>query len=200
VAVAAPDYLAYFNQLALGEPQRIVTDSDLDWGHDVDRLIADLKQRRVGRLYIAVHTSADLRRHDLPPFEVLYPNQPAIGWVAISEQMKAFYCAGYRWLDAYQPVTRIGSSIRLYYVPGSYVPLPEPEELVQFDWNAPLPCPPETPAPPDLIPHLLSGVVPFSLKGQGAVSSPARMGQGHALGLGPHAGTAFAAAEEGIAE
>ncbi len=114
-ALAAPDYFAYFNQLALGDPQRIVTDSDLDWGHDVGRLAAVLKQHRVDRLHLALHTSADLRLHGLPPFEVMYPGQPATGWIAISEQTHAFYCAGYRWIDAYKPIARVGASIRLYY-------------------------------------------------------------------------------------
>ena len=142
-AAAAPDYLAYFNQLALGEPQRIVTDSDLDWGHDVGRLIADLKQRHIGRLSLAVHTSADMRRHDLPPFDVLYPGRSATGWVAISEQMRALYCAGYSWLDAYQPVARVGASIRLYYVPGPPVPPPDRDAWKRFNWDEPLPCAPE---------------------------------------------------------
>jgi hypothetical protein len=145
-AVAAPDYLAYFNQLALGEPQRIVTDSDLDWGHDVGRLTAVVKERHIERLRLAVHTSADLRRHDLPPFYVLYPGQPATGWIAISEQMRALYCAGYRWLDAYQPVARIGASIRLYYVPGPPSPPPDRDEWKRFDWNTVQPCSPNTAA------------------------------------------------------
>ena len=96
-AAAAPDYLSYFNQLAAGEPQRIVTGSDLDWGQDVERLAAALKQRHVDRVSLAVHTSADLRQHDdLPPFETLYPGETATGWIAISEQIRAFYCAGYQ--------------------------------------------------------------------------------------------------------
>ncbi|MGD9617612.1 MAG: ArnT family glycosyltransferase [Alphaproteobacteria bacterium] len=144
-AVATPDYLAYFNQLALGEPEQIVTDSDLDWGHDVDRLAAALKQHRIDRLHLALHTSADLRLHGLPSFEVLFPGRPAAGWVAISEQMHAFYCAGYRWLDAYEPVARVGASIRLYYVPGPAPPA-DPDVIRRFNWNwyAPLPCSPET--------------------------------------------------------
>src|SRR4051794_6853154 len=140
-AAAAPDYLTYFNQLALGEPQRIVTGSDLDWGQDVKRLAAALKQRHINRVRLAVDPSADLSRHDLPPFEPLYPGERTIGWIAISEQMRAFHCAGYRWLDAYRPVARIGSSIRLYYVPGPPEADPAaPARLARFDWRIPQPC------------------------------------------------------------
>lgn len=144
-AAAAPNYLSYFNQLAIGEPQRIVVGSDLDWGQDVKQLIAALKKRRVARVHLAVHTSADLRKHDVPPFETLYPGEPTTGWIAVSEQVRAFYCAGYRWLDAYQPVARIGSSIRLYYVPGPPAPPGAPDLLRKFNWTAPQPCLPPTP-------------------------------------------------------
>jgi 4-amino-4-deoxy-L-arabinose transferase-like glycosyltransferase len=139
-AAAAPDYLAYFNQLALGQPQRIVVGSDLDWGQDVRRLRVELKQRRVARVHLAVHTSADLRKHDFPPFETLYPGEPTTGWIAISEQVRAFYCAGYQWLDAYAPVRRIGSSILLYYVPGPEAEPGPPDLLRKFNWNLPQPC------------------------------------------------------------
>jgi hypothetical protein len=145
-AAVAPDYLSYFNQIAAGEPQRIVTGSDLDWGQDVKRLAAALKQRHVDRVSVAVHTSADLRQHDdLPPIRTLYPGETATGWIAISEQMSAFYCAGYRWLDAYRPVARIGASIHLYYVPGPPMPPRDPDAWKRFNWSAPQPCSPEPP-------------------------------------------------------
>ena len=140
---AAPNYLSYFNQFALGEPQRIATGSDLDWGQDVKRLIAELKKRQITRLYLAVHTSADLRKHDVPSYETLYPGEPTTGWIAISEQVRAFYCAGYRWLDAYQPVARVGTSIRLYYVPGPPAPPGLPDLQRKFNWTVPQPCPSE---------------------------------------------------------
>jgi hypothetical protein len=141
-AAAAPDYLAYFNQLAGGEPQRIVAGSDLDWGQDVRRLSAALHERKVSRLHLAVHTSADLRKHDLPPFETMYPGEPTTGWIAISEQVQSFYCGGYEWLRAYQPVVRIGASIRLYYVPGPPTEPGTPDLERHFNWGAPQPCSP----------------------------------------------------------
>jgi hypothetical protein len=139
-AAAAPDYLAYFNELALGQPQRIVVGSDLDWGQDVRRLQLALRQRRVPRIHLAVHTSADLRKHAFPPFETMYPGQPTTGWIAISEQIRAFYCAGYQWLDAYQPVARIGSSILLYNVPGPEAEPGLPDTMREFNWSVPQPC------------------------------------------------------------
>jgi 4-amino-4-deoxy-L-arabinose transferase-like glycosyltransferase len=139
-AAAAPDYLAYFNELALGQPQRIAVNSDLDWGQDISRLSAALKERQVLRVHLAVHTSADLRKDDLPPFETMYPGEPTTGWIAISEEMRALYCAGYSWLNAYEPVAQIGKSILLYYVAGPAAE-PGPPDLVRhFNWNVPQPC------------------------------------------------------------
>ena len=82
--------------------------------------------------------------------------RPATGWIAVSEQMREFYCAGYRWLDAYEPVARIGASIRLYYVPGPPVPPLDPKERERFDWNEPLPCSPKASTPPGLTSNHLS--------------------------------------------
>ncbi|HEV8680618.1 MAG TPA: glycosyltransferase family 39 protein [Stellaceae bacterium] len=139
-AAAAPDYLPYFNQLALGQPQRIVTGSDLDWGQDVRRLAETLQQRRVEGLHLALHTSNDAQVYGVPPFEILYPGQPAVGWIAISEQMRAYYCAGYRWLDAYRPAAQVGASIRLYHVPGPPAEPSRPAAAQRFDWRVPQPC------------------------------------------------------------
>jgi hypothetical protein len=139
-AVAYPDYLAYFNELVGGEPQRIVVGSDLDWGQDADRLAEALKERRISSVHLAIHTSADLRRHDFPPFTTMYPGRPATGWIAISEQVRAFYCAGYHWLDGYKPVVRIGHSIALYYVPGATEPEDASPPPKEFNWAVPQPC------------------------------------------------------------
>jgi hypothetical protein len=141
-AAAHPDYLAYFNELTGAHPERIAAGSDLDWGQDVKRLAAALRERDVGFVHLAIHTSGDLRRHDLPPFAVLYPGERRSGWVAISAQMRAFYCAVYRWLDDYRPVARIGGSIELYEVPSgadSGAP-PQDPATSTFNWAAPQPC------------------------------------------------------------
>jgi hypothetical protein len=37
--------------------------------------------------------------------------------VAVSESVTAMNRDGYRWLDAYRPARRIGTSIRLYFIP-----------------------------------------------------------------------------------
>lgn len=118
-----PDYLAYFNEFAGSHPEKILIDSDLDWGQDLLRLSNALQERHIQQVSIAYAGSKnlDLNNFALPSFRVLPPHQPATGWIAIS-----LFCLkvgelgepvdGYSWLDAYQPAGMVGRSIRLYYV------------------------------------------------------------------------------------
>jgi hypothetical protein len=120
-----PDYLAYFNELAGQHPERILVDSDLDWGQDLLRLSSVLQQKHVDGLSIAYagSESLDLRQFSLPPFTQLAPGHPTTGWIAISVmRLEAggfgFSSNSFSWLNAHQPVCLVGRSIRLYYVPG----------------------------------------------------------------------------------
>jgi hypothetical protein len=113
-----PDYLAFFNPLAGRHPERIVVDSDLDWGgQDLRRLEHVLQTRHVAQLAIGYRGTADLGREPLPPHTLLRPRQPVHGWVAITMLTLQENQAGYAWLRAYTPVQRVGSSFELYYIP-----------------------------------------------------------------------------------
>lgn len=131
VAWAHPDYLSYFNGLAGSEPAAVVTGSDLDWGQDLLRLSQKLKELKVQHLTLGYFGTAIPERHGLPAFTELAPYEPVTGWVAISEHrlrvggqylrrtMKKSTGA-FDWLNEYQPVARVGKSIRLYYIkPGN---------------------------------------------------------------------------------
>src|SRR5271156_3679937 len=119
-----PDYLAYFNEIAGQHPERILVVSDLDWGQDLLRLSAVLKEKRVEQVSIAYSGSADLSRFNLPSFRQLTPHQHTTGWIAIS--LITLKTGGiltpddsFTWLEAYKPVCLVGHSIRLYYVADS---------------------------------------------------------------------------------
>jgi len=43
-AFSHPDYLAYFNEFAGSEPERIIVDSDLDWNQSTKALARRLKE------------------------------------------------------------------------------------------------------------------------------------------------------------
>jgi len=137
---AAPDYFPWFNALAGRHPERVLIDSDLDWEQDLLRLERELATRHVDRVSIAYFGASDICRHALPPMTWLRPREPARGWIAISETFRhgldgSYYRNGdpcdrsqlvatftpdtqqYAWLDAYQPVARVGASILLYDIP-----------------------------------------------------------------------------------
>jgi hypothetical protein len=111
-----PDYLPYFNE-AVAHPERVLVDSDLDWGQDLHRLEVRAAQLRIGHLNLAYRGTADLRREPLPPVHILPPHERVTGWVAVSELARTRNRSDYAWLDAYHPVERVGETIDLYYVP-----------------------------------------------------------------------------------
>jgi 4-amino-4-deoxy-L-arabinose transferase-like glycosyltransferase len=118
---AHPDYLAYYNELAGVHPEDIVLGTT-DWGQDVKRLAAALKNRKIEELSICYYGSADLDRLGLPPRKDLVPYQRTTGWIASSllcSKMGAFSPPydQFSWLDAHEPVETAGKTIRLYYIP-----------------------------------------------------------------------------------
>jgi len=113
---ANPDYLPYFNE-AIAHPERVLVDSDLDWGQDLRRLEWRAAEMKIPLLNLAYRGTASVTREPLPPIVVMPPWKPATGWIAISALAKVHDPKGYAWLDAYRPMERIGKTIELYYVP-----------------------------------------------------------------------------------
>jgi hypothetical protein len=115
---ARPDYLAYFNELAGSHPEKILIDSDLDWGQDLKRLKRTLRERKIESFTFIYRGTADLQRHGFPPHKLLWPGESASGWIAVSLLARATgnEHGGYEWLNAHTPVARVGRSIDLYYI------------------------------------------------------------------------------------
>jgi hypothetical protein len=140
-AAAHPDYLPYFNELALGHPEHIVVDSDLDWGQDLWRLRDRLAQVGASRVTLGYFWGRSEGRfwertegQGLPPAEPLLPYKRTSGWVAITEWTLTTYgercrrqagasTGAFDWLNEY-PFERIGKSIRLYHIPEGKEPSP----------------------------------------------------------------------------
>lgn len=123
--MAHPDYIAYFNEFAGEDVEEIRVDSDLDWGQNVDRLAREIRKRGIAsEVGLALFSSVDPSRHGLNWYP-LSPWKASTGWVAVSATEKmlsdASASAGelrrpWAWLDAHQPVMRVGRSILLYYI------------------------------------------------------------------------------------
>lgn len=120
VVRAHPDYLAYFNGLAGDHPERILVDSNLDWGQDLYRLRDTLLARGVrDSIRIAYFGTADPVAVGVPNARQLGLHERATGWIAASETYLSGEWVGgaYSWLLEYPAAARIGPSMRLWYIP-----------------------------------------------------------------------------------
>jgi hypothetical protein len=115
VAIAHPDYLAWFNEAAGKNPAHIAVDSNLDWGQDILRLGRVVRERHIDHLWIVLNNNTRMEVHGIRA-EWLPPNTRVSGWVAAGENWTAF-TDEYDWLKAYRPTQRVGRSIRLYHIP-----------------------------------------------------------------------------------
>ncbi|MGZ5442383.1 MAG: hypothetical protein ACXW5U_09855 [Thermoanaerobaculia bacterium] len=118
IALSGRDMLPWFNEVAQPNPASIAVDSNLDWGQDTLRLAGAVRELHIDKLHSAIFTNARLDQHGIRAVP-LDPYVKTSGWVAVSEMMIAMGRpkGEYTWLNAYRPVRRIGSSIRLYSIP-----------------------------------------------------------------------------------
>jgi hypothetical protein len=119
-ARAHPDYLAHFNEFAGSHPEKILCESDLDWGQDLHRLSLRLKERGIQEFSIAYFGTALLHKAGFPHYELLSPTRPSRGYIAVSlHHLNIDYKkdGSFAWLKSYTPVERIGKSIDLFYIP-----------------------------------------------------------------------------------
>jgi hypothetical protein len=113
---AHPDHLAWFNELAGAQPERILVESDLDWGQDLTRLRETLRARGISTVWLGYFGQADPIRHGIPGVRKLERGQPVTGWVAVSLHEQILNAKGYTWLEGL-PYEHVGRSMRLYHVP-----------------------------------------------------------------------------------
>lgn len=124
-----PDYLAYFNELAGPRPERILVDSDLDWGQDLHRLRDTLAARGIDSVTTAYFGSAVPELYGIPVRQRYKHGEPVQGWFVVSQTLRQrgdarlqrhgweFRPDAYAWLDRLPVEARIGTSLLLYRVP-----------------------------------------------------------------------------------
>lgn len=124
-----PDYLAYTNELAGSHPEKILVDSDLDWGQDMNRLadfFANAGAKRAAISVLNFSYSVDLG-HDLPPFTPVPSDRPAEGWNAVSVSFLELHQSPL-WAKTATPLRRVGRTIYVWYVaPEISDPGPSPD-------------------------------------------------------------------------
>jgi 4-amino-4-deoxy-L-arabinose transferase-like glycosyltransferase len=133
-AARHPNYLAYFNEFVGDHPERVLVDSDLDWGQDTVRLARRLRElgaTQVGFTTMNMRSELLQAWPGLPPSKFIQPLTPAEGWTAVSPTMWALRQFGLfhrypnlqPWFAYLTPVERVGSYL-LYYVPPGSLPPP----------------------------------------------------------------------------
>jgi len=115
---AHPDYIAYFNVLAGPRPERVLVDSNLDWGQDLYRLRDASVALKMDSVRLHYFGTTELAAIGFDRARRLRPHERATGWIAASETFYAgvWSDTALHWLRAHEPVARVGRSIRLYYI------------------------------------------------------------------------------------
>lgn len=121
---AYPNELGYFNSLAGGTAggPRYLLDSNLDWGQDLPKLAAYVRENRIAALPFAYYGRATVSAYipnavSLPSTDELSSGTPTPrGIVAISVGELIRSDDRYSWLYARTPFRIIGSSIYLYSI------------------------------------------------------------------------------------
>jgi hypothetical protein len=118
--LAHPDYLPWMNAMAGPHPERVLVDSNLDWGQDLIRLRRELRKRDIKRFGSLIFSCADGVALRLPDWYDIKPYERSSGWIVVSESAIQLGQAqdryAYRWLTDGQPYQRIGKTLRLYYL------------------------------------------------------------------------------------
>ena len=131
-----PSFLAYFNELAGGPSNgyKYVTDSNLDWGQDLKRLANWVDTNNIGKIYVDYFGGATVPYYLDGKFLSWWGTRSPQdlnatgGYLAVSA---TFLQGGrgkpapgytdqtgyYDWLNNFKPITTIGYSIFVYYIP-----------------------------------------------------------------------------------
>jgi hypothetical protein len=127
-----PFHLAYFNEFigGPGNGYRYLTDSNLDWGQDLEGLATYLQRNGIAKVKVWISRTDDPRMFGIA-FEPLVPGQPTTGHIAVgatalggTEDYPGCVRA-VEWLRRYEPVAKIGYSIFVYHIlPTEHLPSP----------------------------------------------------------------------------
>ena len=121
LADAYPDSLPWMNAFAGAHPERVVVESNFDWGQDLHRLAIACRERHITSINAALFSTTSPTLVGVPLTGAIDPYQPSKGWFAISESIlqpeQAEDPNRFGWLTQNgRAFTRIGAAVRLYQV------------------------------------------------------------------------------------
>ena len=121
-----PDNLAYTNLLAGSAPEKVLADSDLDWGQDMKRLSARLREVGARQVTFDPIVLADSEGEmGFPRIAPGNPLAPSPGWNAVSLSywkvrrlgLLETHPEAILWPDRVAPGERVGKGMMLWYFP-----------------------------------------------------------------------------------
>jgi len=121
-----PDYLAYTNELAGSAPEKVLADSDLDWGQDMKRLAERLRQVGAKEVTFTRSIPADYEgEFGFPTITPSSPLAPSPGWNAVSLSLWKVrrlrllntHPEVVLWPDRVPPGERVGKGLMLWHFP-----------------------------------------------------------------------------------
>ena len=115
-AMAHPDYLAYFNEFGGSDPSRLLVVGDLDWGQDLTRLSAYLREQNINHISIAYEGFYDPDSLGLPETVKLKCGDVPSGWVAVAVRRARRSPECWPWLPQQQRVAVVGKTMWIYHV------------------------------------------------------------------------------------
>jgi hypothetical protein len=112
-----PNYLAYFNEFGGKDPSRLLVVGDLDWGQDLTRLSAYLRENNINHISIAYEGFYDPGVLGLPETVKLKCGDVPSGWVAMAVRRVRRSPECWPWLPQQQRLAIVGDTMWIYYVP-----------------------------------------------------------------------------------
>ena len=110
-AVRHPDYLAYFNEFVWSHPERVLVDSDLDWGQDVVHLSKRLRELGISRVAFNIYPPLG-HLYGLPICVPVNHAVPTETWTVIRPTHATFasrLIAVRPWYADLEPTERVGA-------------------------------------------------------------------------------------------
>jgi 4-amino-4-deoxy-L-arabinose transferase-like glycosyltransferase len=132
-AITCPQYLAYFNEFAVGHGERYLIDSNCDCSQDHIRLKRYLDVHGIVRPYLATFGRVDAKFYGID-YKPLPPETPVTGHIFVSINLYTGYPYmtpnygasairvppdAYAWLHEYTPLGKVGGSLYHFYIPPS---------------------------------------------------------------------------------